>query len=59
MKCLIELDALEMREIKRIGRKARRFIARNKGQKKAIFPVDLGDHPACLNIDNENQRSTN
>lgn len=32
----IESEALRL-EIKRIGRKARRFIARNKNLKKAVF----------------------
>jgi len=62
MSCLIQLDTLEMRaELKRIGRKARRFIARNKGQTKAVFPFDLREHSGtCLTVqDNQEQRSTN
>jgi len=31
-------------EIKRIMRKARRFAARNKFSKKAVYRLDLGNH---------------
>jgi hypothetical protein len=62
MSRLIQLGTDEMRvELKRICRKARRFIARNKGQTKAVFPFDLTEHPGtCLTVeDNREQRGTN
>jgi len=59
---LIQLDTREMRaELKRISRKARRYIARNKGQTKAVFLFDVREHSGtCLTVeDNQQQRSTN